>query len=116
MSHSISLADAISMTSLHRQEKENILDTNYKNNNTLPLCETFDRDAFDTVLAQSGCTGLRIYYGMNSSNQVHAIIVGVNDDNEDMIPSNSSDSPTSQIIEAGIRCPVDCPPPSDLNN
>jgi hypothetical protein len=116
--HFISLDDAVSMTTLHRSDKETVLDTSYKNNNVLPTCETFDRDAFDAVLGQSGCVKLRIYYGMNSSNQVHAIIVGVNEDDEDMIPASNTETSeaSSQIIEAGVRCPVDCPPPSDLNS
>jgi hypothetical protein len=43
--HFISLQTGIDMTTLYRQEKENILATAYKNQNILPISETFDRAA-----------------------------------------------------------------------
>jgi hypothetical protein len=46
--HFISLQTGIDMTTLYRQEKENILATAYKNQNILPISETFDRAAIDT--------------------------------------------------------------------
>ena len=112
MNQFISLQNAAAMTADYRSNRETILAAGYKNQNILCVCETFDRGVFDDVLAQTGCVGLRIYYGMDSSKQVHAIIVGVNSSNEDMI---SSQSDTNLIIEEGRRCPFDCPPASDLN-
>jgi hypothetical protein len=118
--HFISLQTGIEMTTLYRQEKENILATAYQDQNILPISETFDRAAFDTLLAESGCTAIRIYYGMSEDLLVHAIIVGVNENNEDILPSSEntlSNSATTDevIVEQGIRCPEDCAPPSPLN-
>lgn len=113
MSQIISLTDAVGRTTDYRTYKEAILATNYRSQNILPLCETFDRDAFDDLLAQTGCEGVRIYFGMDSSKTVHAIIVGVNGDDEDMVDPESL---TNLIIEDGRRCPEDCPPASDLNS
>lgn len=113
MSQLIPLATAVDMTTLYRQDRETILATAYKNQNILPKCETFDRSAFDSVLAQSGCTSIRIYYGMDSNNKVHAVIVGVNSSDEDIIFPNTDNS---LIIEEARRCPDDCPPASDLNS
>jgi hypothetical protein len=123
MSQFISLQQAIEMTTLYRLEKENILAVPFKNQNILCKSETFARDVFDSVLAQPGCTGLRVYYGMDPTFKVHAIVVGVNNNNEDILPSAlSSKSRTLSltggdegIIETGNRCPDDCPPESDLN-
>ena len=113
MSQLISLATAVDMTTLYRQDRETILANAYKNQNILPKCETFDRDVFDTVLKQNGCEGLRIYYSMDANNKVHAIIVGVNAGDEDMLTmGNDVDA---AIIENARRCPDDCPPPSALN-
>jgi len=112
MSQVISLSTAVDMTTLYRQDRETILGNSYKNQNILPKCETFDRDVIDDLLAQSGCTGLRIYYGMDSNNKVHAIIVGVNSSDEDIIFPNTDNS---LIAENAQRCPEDCPPSSDLN-
>ena len=113
----ITLDQAVAMTSLYRQEKENILAEAYKGNNLLCICETFTREAFDTLLGEEACTAVRIYYGMSDDLQIHAIAVGVNSDNEDILPNsnlaNMSDPPP--VIEDGIRCPDDCPPKSPLN-
>jgi hypothetical protein len=118
--HFISLQTGIDMTTLYRQEKENILATAYKNQNILPISETFDRAAIDTLLAETGCAAVRIYYGMSEDLLIHAIIVGVDENNEDILPSeanvlsNSAETDES-ILEQGVRCPEDCAPPSPLN-
>lgn len=117
MSQFISLQQAIDMTTLYRKEKENILSPEYKNKNILCRSETFNRDVFDSVLAQEGCRGLRIYYGMDESLQVHAIVVGVNEKNEDMLPAAAlaTEDDNPGIIENGARCPEECPEESPLN-
>ena len=119
MNHFISLTEAASMTALYRQQKEDILGSAYQNQGILPICETFDRAAFDAVLNQAACTGIRIYYGMDNELKVHAIIAGVNDNDEDILPaqSNSMNETTEDvsIIERGTRCPDICPPESELN-
>ena len=121
MPQNISLAKAIQMTTLYRQEKENILAVPFKNQNILCKSETFDRGVFDVVLAQTGCAGLRVYYGMDEELKVHAIVVGVDSNNQDMLPPSVSGKTTTAsldddgddgIIETGNRCPDDCPPGS----
>lgn len=113
MSHLISLEQAVDMTTLYRADRETILATSYKGQNILPFCETFDRDAFDILLAQTGCVGIRIYYGMVSSKKVHAVIVGVDSNDADII---FPETQLSKIVEESRRCPNDCPPASDLNS
>jgi hypothetical protein len=125
MDHFISIEQAIRMTTTFRENKESILLPQYKGLDILPNAETFDRAAFDSVLAQTGCEKLRIYYGMDTELKVHAIIVGVNAENTDMLPgtaltaedgfvlaSESGDTlmgePEGVIIETGQRCPPDC--------
>jgi len=119
MSQFIPLMLAIEMTTLYRNQKEKILDPVYRDKNVLAKCETFDRDVFDALLAQPGCTGLRIYYGMDTGLKVHAIVVGVNSKNEDILPLGTggdlSLTDEGSIVEEGKRCPDDCPPPSPLN-
>ena len=114
MNHFISLNEAVDLTYRYRENREEILDSNYKNQNILPLQETFDRSPFDTVLSQPGCTGLRIYYGMNENYQVHAVIVGINENNEDLVSESSSET-QNEIIEKGNRCPDICAEESPLN-
>ena len=111
MSQLIPLHDAIDMTTLYRQYKEIILATSYKNLNILPKCETFDRADLDDILKQDDCTGIRVYYSMGSDYKVHAVIVGVNSHDEDILSSGAE-----KILENARRCPTNCPPVSSLNS
>lgn len=117
MDHFISLAQAVEMTTTFRENRDKILATNYQGTTFLPNAETFDRAAFDAVLSQLGCEQLRIYYGMDSELKVHAIIVGVNAQNEDILPvtGDATDDGSTGIIEVGQRCPPDCGTGSPLN-
>ena len=109
--HFIPLIDAIDMTNLYRSQLENILQPEMKDREILPLSETFSREAFDTLLAQEGCEGIRFYLGMDESLKIHIIAVGVNNMNEDMLNDQES-----LIIENSWRCPNTCPPVSVLNS
>jgi hypothetical protein len=51
---------------------------------------------------------------MDTSMKMHAVIVGVNGQNEDMIPTNEN-AANEQIAEKSMRCPTLCPPASALN-
>lgn len=112
MSHFISLADAGDMTETYRDNKERILDTQYQSSNILPICETFSRDAFETLLAKTDCASIRIYYGMDEDLKVHAIVVAADEYGNDVLPS----TPGDDIVERGNRCPDLCPSPSPLNS
>lgn len=119
--HYISLEEAIKMTTLYRNEKEKILQSAYQSKGLLPICETFDRVAFDTLLKQPGCVGIRLYVGMDEALKLRLIAVGVNDKNEDILPASAGsfaatdDGDDGTIVEEGQRCPDICPPTSPLN-
>ncbi len=115
--HQISLQTAIDMTTLYRANRETILQTLYQGKGILPLSETFNRGAIDALLAVTNCAGIRIYYGMDEDDKVHAILVAVNSSNEDLLPGNflvEDEDPI--IVELGQRCPPTCPPESELND
>jgi hypothetical protein len=116
--NTISLDVAIQMTTLYRTQKENILAEPFKGQNILPISETFDRSAFDSLLNEADCVGVRIYYGMSDNLEIHAVAIGVNSKNEDILPSSTGDQVLDSppvIVEDAIRCPDDCPPESPLN-
>lgn len=119
MSHFITLEKAKQMTSLYRKEKENLLTPEHKDKNILPIAETFERAAFDTVLAKEGCASLRIYYGLDETLKLHAMIIGVDNVGQDIITttqaSGTLDGTGDEIIEDGKRCPDECGPTSPLN-
>ncbi len=118
MNHFITLQEAIDMTTLYRAENENILKPAFQNQNILARSEAFERAAFDTLLAKNGCAGLRIYYGMDESFKVHAIIVPTDSNGDDILPAPSfnEEEEGEDIAERGIRCPDLCPTASPLNS
>lgn len=119
MNHFITLQEAIEMTTLYRQEHENILKPAYQNQNVLARSEAFDRAAFETLLAKNGCAGLRIYYGMDAQLKVHAIIVPIDVNGNDILPLQnltSGEEEGDDIAERGLRCPDICPTDSPLNS
>ena len=116
-SHFISLQDAVAMTEKFRKNKDNILAPEFRNQIIIPFSETFNREAIEKLLSAENCAAIRIYYGMDEKMKLHAILVAVNDSNEDILPPegalSSADNPV--IVEEGQRCPDFCPPKSPLN-
>ena len=122
MARFITLDRARQLTGKYRRERARILPER------LPICETFDAGPFLTVLNKPGCVGLRIYFGMDDTYNVRAVIVGVNANDKDMItippPITSLAAPVEgtiydddgshDIIEEGLTCPPVCPPDSPL--
>lgn len=118
LKHSIPLAQAIEMTRRYRTNRENILTEQYREHEILPTCETFDAASIQKLIDQANCVSIRIYYGMDESLGIHAIIVGADSEGRDILPLTASDadgSPEGEIMEDGIRCPKMCPPESPLN-
>jgi hypothetical protein len=118
MNHFISLSEAVDMTARYRANREAILQPNYRNAAVLPICETFDKIALDSLLATTGCSFVRIYFGMDDSLKIHAIIVTADAAGNDLLPSSNPVSFTHdyEILDRGIRCPELCPPASVLNS
>lgn len=113
MSAFISLRNAAAMTAAYRADKENILDPQYRGLNILCISETFDRTQVLSMLNNTGCDAMRVYYGMDENKKVHAILVGVDADDQDMLPPQGEIG--NFIIEEARRCPDHCPPASPLN-
>jgi hypothetical protein len=115
--HSITLEEAKRMTKKFRTEKDKMIKEEYKEKH-LPICESFDRSAFDALLQREDCKGIRIYYGMNDdSHHIHAVIVAIDADGKDIlpIPGVVMDGTEAVIIDRGMTCPDYCPDHSDLN-
>lgn len=117
MSNPISLQKGVSMTTLYRLQKEAILLPEFREQGILPICETFSKTNIEALLAKNGCEQLRIYYGMDSELKVHAILVAVNANDEDILPTLqvgvTDDEP--YLWDDAKRCPPECPPVSPLN-
>jgi hypothetical protein len=118
LKHSIPLATAVEMTKRLRENRNTILAEQYQRQDIVAICETFDADSIQAILTQDGCVSLRIYYGMDESLKMHAILVGADINGKDILPPQAdaaANSPIGEIMEDGLRCPTMCPPPSPLN-
>jgi len=63
-------------------------------------CGYFAREAFDEILAQPGCAGIRFYHGRDTNGTPTLVFVGVTEQKVDML-----DGP---IIENHTPCPPNC--------
>ena len=112
INHEISLQEAIDMTTRYRANQPS----------ELPICETFDADVINQLMATQGCSFFRIYYGMKTDMSIHAILVAADADGADILPATEEASEASfdddkiVLLEDGTRCPPDCPPKSKLNS
>lgn len=113
----IPLGEGAQMTALYRQNKETILAEAYRDRGVLPICETFDREAFDLLLSNAEVKGVRIYACMDADLNQKFIAVGVSENDEDIFIYPDPGQPgDAYVIEKGSRCPDDCPPDSALNS
>lgn len=115
-SHLIDLTTAAGLTTRFRSNCNSILQTQFQSQDILPFSETFNRNDMDLLLAQDNCAAVRIYYGMDTDLKLHAVLVAVNEDNEDILPSTILNNAEDIIVEEGQRCPIICPPQSPLNS
>lgn len=110
---------AAKMNAAYRNNRELILKPEYQGQNILCICETFEKSQVQELLDKANCQMLRIYYGMDDSMKVHAVLCAVDENNADILPpqnaSLSSLGDDDYTLEMGQRCPEECPPDSDLN-
>ena len=127
-SHFITLSKAIEMTTRFRENRLTVVKKEYEKADILPICETFNKESFARIFNNPDCKAIRIYYGMSENLQVHAVIVGVDSGNKDILPDSQINTSSGKgveqtfdgdddgdILEEGARCPDECPPPSPLN-
>jgi hypothetical protein len=74
----------------------------------------FGREAIDAVLAQPGCTGIRIYRALNDQKQDQVVIVGIDAGGNDLLPATPSGK--GVVAEQGWPCPPVCSAASLLNS
>lgn len=118
MNNRITLKQAIDMVTRFRGRKPDVIKPGFEN--VLPTSETFDREAIDKLLANSKCVKVRIYPGMSEDLNIRMIIVGVDSNDQDILPQNENeiidgDDDEEIIVEEGVRCPPVCPETSPLN-
>jgi hypothetical protein len=94
--HRITLADAAGLTRRHRDHGQA--------GETRSI--SFGREAFEAILAQAGCTGIRIYLGEREDGEVALVLVGVDE--------SLADLAEGEVMDRGWPCPPACGPESAL--
>jgi len=88
----ISLTEAVNLTH------------NYQNSpvsNNQPISFIVDRNEILSVLNQLNCNDFRIYMGLTNGNQFSLVVVGVDNDGNDLT--------NGIILDEFRRCPTVCP-------
>jgi hypothetical protein len=104
--HEITLEEAVEMTTRYRTEMPSKLKPEFAGSGILPISETFNKTIFADLDSQPGCVAIRSYLGMDEDQHVRLIFVGVNDENDDILPDDSGEG--GSIYEYGQRCPPIC--------
>jgi hypothetical protein len=68
----------------------------------------FGKNAILDILNQSGCVGLRIYYGQSDDDKSRFVLTGVNSDEDDLYEGH--------LAEISIDCPPHCPKANPLTS
>ena len=108
----VPVSRANEMIALYRENKETILAPDYKKTDVLAFSETFNADDVRLLLSQPGCVGFRIRYGMDDKLWLHAILVGVDANGNDIVIQNPGfglKDDEGYVVEDAFRCPPDCP-------
>ena len=108
----VPVSRANEMIALYRENKETILAPNYKKTDVLAFSETFNADDVRLLLSQPGCVGFRVRYGMDDKLWLHAILVGVDANGNDIIIQNPGfglKDDEGYVLEDSVRFPPDCP-------
>lgn len=111
-SNLLPVSRAEEMLALYRENKETILAPDYKKTDVLAYSETFNADDVRLMLSQPGCVGFRVRYGMDEQLWIHAILVGVDADGNDIVihnPGFGLKDDGGYVVELAFRCPPDCP-------
>ncbi len=92
----ISLAEGSAMTAAYRAA-----------NPGARIAHFFGMDILNELLAQEGCMGIRMYYGLNEDGDNELVIVGADANENDML---------EKIADLSSPCPNLCGNPNKLNS
>jgi hypothetical protein len=68
----------------------------------------FGRDILTQLLAEEGSVGIRVYYGLDENGNKQLILVGVDTNGGNLLPSATGGD--NIIVDMSYPCPTFCPP------
>lgn len=93
----ISLTEASSMTEKFR--------TKFPNES---MAYMYSAEVFQSILTQENCVGLRIYNGIDENGHLQSVLVGVDE--------NGNDLYQGEIYDRALVCPPKCASSNPLNS
>lgn len=97
--HKISLEDARRFTSGYKAEKAEFMTMERREHKEARKGGFFGKDAIMELLNQPGCIGMRYYYGRSDDGMKNLILVGVNEDGNDILPKPKRHEPSAERDE-----------------
>ncbi|HJS46871.1 MAG TPA: hypothetical protein VJ773_02670 [Gemmatimonadales bacterium] len=94
--HRITPAQAAVLTRRHREQR----------GARGPRAFAFGREAFDAILAQPGCDGVRLYLALGEDGEPTLVAVG--------ITAAGADLAEGEVMDRSLPCPPFCPEASVL--
>lgn len=93
--HLIPLPEAVALTARYRASGSGPV-----------KAHLFDRSAFDAILGQAGCAGLRIYHARKPGGEETLVVVGTDAKGNDLLAPG--EDATSLVAEEALPCPPLC--------
>lgn len=118
--HKVSVDDAKRFVSGYKKEKAEFMRMEMKDHKEAKKGGFFGKEALLDLLNQPGCIGMRYYYGRSDDGQKNLVLVGVNEEGNDILPKPSvekmavtTESTKTQdnevvILERSLPCPPFC--------
>lgn len=113
--HTIPLEQAMNMIQHFNDSKGAVVNEGFGTPDVLPVHETFNLKAIDSIICQPNTVGFRVYMAMDDEQKVRFVLVGVDGDGKDVIqrvnnnPANIATLATEEVsvyvAEAGQRWP-----------
>lgn len=92
----ITIENASTMTKEHRDRHPNDR-----------LGHFYGREILEKILTQENCKGIRIYYGISETGKRELVLVGANEDENDLL---------DLVVDTSTPCPYACSNPNALNS
>ena len=96
--HKITRAEAEGLTRRHRDER----------GGGAEMAIMFPRDVFEALLQNPKVKGIRLYHGKNPNGDSAMVVVGVDEDGNDLLDG--------EIFDRGFPCPPVCSGGNSLNS
>lgn len=85
INHVISVDEGSMMVNDFAIYQDSLLAPTYRGTGTLPVYETFNLKAIDSIICQKNTIGFRIYMAMDKQKKVRFVLVGVDGDGKDYL-------------------------------